>query len=299
MKLIISLVLLTLITNLNAQDLIVKNCKNQTYIVDSIGEVTYGPVERIRKVKSNGRYIVKDSTGMEQLFDFELNLVNDQYWKSIEFYNCKQGKFFIVHGQDIITGKTIYQIMNFDGVIDTTLKILQLQREPWPYNKLELQLLDYKYYSYDGAKTTEIKGFSERDEFYGSYGSAGSRGRYMLLSLPKELESQGYEITKSLDTNKRTLRYGMKYNGELILENKYLDIEYIGNSSKNPLFIVKENFKFGLINNQGKVILPENFQSITRSLDENIIANVKKCHRSISYLILDSKNQFKLITAPE
>ena len=122
---------------------------------------------------------------------------------------------------------------------------------------------------YDSIKT--IKGIEnsiivEKD---GKQGLINDKGSKIVDLEYKEIQSFGDDYKNGYITINQDNKYGItSFSGEKILENKYEKIE---NIYGDKYFVIKENGKQKLIDNQGNQVLSDNFDEIKQIANSGII----------------------------
>lgn len=131
-----------------------------------------------------------------------------------------------------------------------------------------------KIYAIKGIKNTLI---TEKD---GKKGLVNCSGQEVIENKYDEIKSLGE------DTKKYIVKLDNKYGIESILDCKYQDIKALNNSE---IFCVKEEDKYKVIDENGKVIFNEKFDNIETIKDNIIVYQYKD-----KYCAYDVKNNKKL-----
>lgn len=199
---------------------------------------------RLKNISSDLMYeksILKyEKDGKYGLVNFEGKEITKPIYDEIDSFPYKEGELLVKQN-----GK--YGIINIKGN-----KILEIEYDEI---KLDEYYTDENHYRYAGYIV-----LNKTEEGY-RYGYKNSKGKEILNTQYNEIS----RVTEMQDNDNAYLicakngQYGVAKNEETIIENEYQSIHY---DATNKLFVVKKSKKYGVVNIEGKVIVPIQYQEI-------------------------------------
>lgn len=186
-----------------------------------------------------------------------------------------------------IKNEKIYDLPDFDEMRKVTDELFQITK------KEKIGYMDKKGKIIVSPQFDEVSRFVDGKaivEKNGVYSIIDTTGKELKKINRKDVVVWGYDGKKILTKNWRSLRLGLvDLNGKTLLETKYYSI----NEIKNGFSIIRYNYHFGIINEEGKIVLPLDYVYLDNRNENEIIFARPNKERKGHYGIMDYN--FKVI----